>query len=50
MAWRPMTFLAKIAGDELQHADDFDDWIGESRMLARLREKLAGLQGVERAD
>ena len=42
--------LAKIAGDELQHTDDFDDWIGESRMLVRLREKLAGLQDVESVD
>lgn len=39
-------FLAKTTGDELQHADDFDDWIGESRMLARLRAKLARLQSA----
>jgi len=43
-------FLEKFANNELQHTFDFDDWIGESRMLARLHEKLETLRGIEIAN
>jgi hypothetical protein len=43
-------FLAKYAQDKHQHSFDFDDWIGESRMLARLGEKLEILRGIDIAN
>lgn len=43
-------FLARLAQDEYQHSDDRDDWVGESRMLMRLREKMIRLQGIEIVD
>lgn len=43
-------FLEKFRQDELQHSFDFDDWIGESRMLARMEEKLVRLQGIQIVD
>lgn len=43
-------FLAKFARNEIQHSDDFDDWVGESRMLAHLQNKLAKLQGIQIAE
>jgi hypothetical protein len=43
-------FLEKFANNEFQHTFDFDDWIGESRMLARLCEKLETLRGIEIAN
>ena len=32
-------FLERFARNELQHSFDFDEWIGESRLLQHLREK-----------
>lgn len=43
-------FLAKFAQNQLQHSDDFDEWVGESRMLAHLQSKLARLQGIQIAE
>ena len=43
-------FLAKFAQNQLQHSDDFDEWVGESRMLAHLQNKLARLQGIQIVD
>lgn len=43
-------FLAKFRENDLQHSFDFDEWIGESRLLARLQEKLAGLQSIQIVD
>jgi ribosome biogenesis GTPase A len=42
-------FLRRFANDEIQHRLDrsFDEWIGESRMLKTLQEKLDLLKGVE---
>lgn len=42
-------FLRRFENDELQHRLDmeFDEWIGESWMLKRLREDLDQLRGVE---
>jgi hypothetical protein len=43
-------FLQRFAQNEFQHTFDFDDWIGESRMLARLREKLETVRGIKIAN
>lgn len=42
-------FLSRFANDELHHRldMDFDEWIGESRMLTTLQDKLYLLKGVE---
>ena len=43
-------FLEKFRQNELQHSFDFDDWIGESRMLTRMQEKLTRVQGIQIVD
>ena len=43
-------FLRRFNNDELQHTFDFDEWIGESRMLKRLRAKAERLRGIEFVD
>lgn len=43
-------FLEKFRQNELQHSFDFDDWIGEARMLTRLQEKLDKIKGIEIVD
>ena len=42
-------FLRRFETDELQHRLDmeFDEWVGESRMLKMLCEKADSLRGVE---
>ncbi|NER08859.1 MAG: hypothetical protein F6K17_43235 [Okeania sp. SIO3C4] len=43
-------FLQKFNNNELPHSGDFDEWIGESRMLAHLLDKKTKIQGVELVD
>ncbi|NJN82980.1 MAG: hypothetical protein HC802_12340 [Caldilineaceae bacterium] len=43
-------FLTRFAQNQYQHSDDYDDWIGESRMLDRLREKLNRLESITIVD
>lgn len=43
-------FLEQFNNNELPHSEDFDEWIGESRMLAHLLEKKSKIQGVELVD
>ncbi|MGK7922768.1 MAG: hypothetical protein AB4080_22470 [Trichodesmium sp.] len=43
-------FLQKFNNNELAHSGDFDEWIGESRMLAHLLDKKTKIQGVELVD
>ncbi|AFZ11046.1 hypothetical protein Cri9333_0043 [Crinalium epipsammum PCC 9333] len=42
-------FLRRFENDELQHRLDmeFDEWIGEYRMLKRLKQKADKLRGIE---
>jgi len=42
-------FLRRFENDEIQHSVDmeFDEWIGESWMLERLREDADELRGIE---
>ena len=42
-------FLRRFENDELQHRLDmeFDEWVGESRMLKMLDDKVNNLRGVE---
>lgn len=43
-------FLKRFSEDEFQHSFDFDEWIGESRMLTCIEEKLAQLRDIQSAD
>ena len=43
-------FLRRYANDELAETLELDEWIGESRLLTRLREKEATLRGIEIGD
>ncbi|HEY9703692.1 MAG TPA: hypothetical protein V6C58_14690 [Allocoleopsis sp.] len=40
-------FLRRFNNDELEHCFDFDEWIGESRMLEHLQLKKKAIEGVE---
>lgn len=39
-------FIAKYENDELEETLEFAEWIGESRLLIRMREKVETLRGV----
>jgi len=43
-------FLKRYAEDDFQHSFDFDEWIGESRMLNHLTEKAETLRSIEVAN
>jgi hypothetical protein len=43
-------FVRRFENDEFEETLDFVDWIGEYRLLARLREKAETLQGLEFAN
>lgn len=40
-------FIKRFNNDELTHNLDFDEWIGESRMLAHLQEKKEAIEDIE---
>ncbi len=40
-------FLERYGNDEFQETLELDEWIGESRMLKWLQEKVEQLRGVE---
>ena len=40
-------FIIYFYNDEFTHNFDFDEWIGESRMLAHLRETKEAIEEVE---
>jgi hypothetical protein len=40
-------FIKRFNNDEFSHSFDFDEWIGESRMLAHLRETKEAIEEVE---
>lgn len=40
-------FLTKFNNDELNHNFDFDEWIGEAKMLEHLLEKKLIIEGVQ---
>jgi hypothetical protein len=48
--WSSAEFVRRYENDELPETLDFAEWIGEYRMLARLREKIATLQEIRFAD
>ncbi|MDL1964687.1 MAG: hypothetical protein LWW98_10240 [Deltaproteobacteria bacterium] len=39
-------FIARYENDEMEETMDFDEWIGEFRLLARLREKADTLKDI----
>ena len=44
------TFLQRYEDDELPQTLDFAEWVGEYRLLERLRDKAARLQEIRFAD
>jgi hypothetical protein len=40
-------FIIRFNNDESTHNFDFDEWIGESRMLAHLQEKKEAIEEIE---
>ncbi|WP_373480967.1 hypothetical protein [Geminocystis sp.] len=40
-------FLKQFNNDELNHSFDFDEWIGETKMLETLQQKKLTIEGVE---
>ena len=43
-------FIARYENDEMEETLDFDEWIGEFRLLARLREKADTLKDIRFAN
>ena len=43
-------FLERFAQNKLEHSFDFDEWIGESRMLDHLVQKAETLRSIEVAN
>ena len=39
-------FISRYENDELEETLDFDEWIGEFKMLTRLREKVDTLRDI----
>ncbi len=39
-------FIARYERDELEETPDFDEWVGEHRLLLRQREKADALRGI----
>ena len=39
-------FIHRFENDEIEESPDMDDWIGEHRLLERLREKAEALKGI----
>ena len=39
-------FIRRFENDEIKESPDTDDWIGEHRLLERLREKAQALRGI----
>jgi hypothetical protein len=42
--------ISRYEKDEMEETIDFDEWIGEFRLLARLREKVDTLRGIRFAN
>ncbi len=40
-------FIRRFNNDELAHSFDFDEWIGESRMLEHFQDKKEAIEEIE---
>ena len=47
---RSQDFIARYENDEMEETMDFDEWIGEFRLLERLREKVDTLKDIRFAN
>lgn len=45
-----LEFIGRYENDEMEETMDYDEWIGEHRMLERLREKAETLRGIRFAN
>jgi hypothetical protein len=48
--WSTETFINLFTSDQLQHSFDFDEWLGEAWMLAKLQQKIAIVKEIEFVD
>ena len=48
--WSTETFINLFTSDQLQHNLDFDEWLGEAWMLAKLQQKIAIVKEIEFVD
>lgn len=48
--WPSVEFVRRYENDELPETLEFAEWIGEYRLLVRLREKVVTLQEIDFAD
>jgi hypothetical protein len=39
-----------FTNDQLQHSEDFDEWLGESWMLDKIQQKIAIIKEIEFVD
>ncbi len=40
-------FVDLFTNDQLQHSEDFDEWLGESWMLDKIQQKIAIIKEIE---
>ena len=43
-------FVDLFTNDQLQHSEDFDEWLGESWMLEKIQQKIAIIKEIEFVD
>jgi hypothetical protein len=43
-------FISSFNNDELSHSFDFDEWIGESKILAHLQQTKESIEDVDFVD
>ncbi len=43
-------FITRFNNDELSHSFNFDEWIGESRMLAHLQQTKDSIEEIDFVD
>lgn len=45
--WSTEQFVDLFTNDQLQHSEDFDEWLGESWMLDKIQQKIAIIKEIE---
>ncbi|MFM6064293.1 MAG: hypothetical protein ACKPAE_18280 [Microcystis panniformis] len=48
--WSTEQFISFFTNDQLQHSEDFDEWLGESWMLDKIQQKIAIIKEIEFVD
>lgn len=48
--WSTNEFISRFENDEIEETLEFSEWVGEYRLLERLREKATIIQGIKSAN